>query len=127
MRAWCADAARLQAYLALRAQVMRLVRSFRRAWVSQQKYRFALRAQVARLVRTSPGAKFGITRAGCALGGLYGITCAGCALGAPAPVRLALVCSTVSAEVCAACHIYIYIILAKTCRFTATELGDPVV
>ena len=109
MRAWCADAARLQAYLALRAQVARLVRSFLRAWVSQQKSRFALCAQVARLVRTSPGAKFGITRAGCALGGLYGIMCAGCALGAPAPVRLALVWSTVYLEVFATCHIYIYI------------------
>ena len=48
MRAWCADAARLEAAHTLRAQVARLVRQHPCAWVLRLFF-FNLRAQLARL------------------------------------------------------------------------------
>ena len=111
MRTWCADAARLEAVLALRAQVARLVRQHPRAWVLKQKIGQMLGAQVVRLDCCGRIVGFDTSRAACALGGCFGTTRAACALGALAPLRLVHVCPSLFLDVCAACHVLTLILV----------------
>ena len=65
-RAWCADAARLEAAHTLRAQVARLVRQHPCAWISKRVFQ-VLCAQVVRLDCCERIVKFDASRTGRAL------------------------------------------------------------